>query len=82
MAQYFFHLHNGHDVLLDSEGMELDGLAAVTAQALKEARSLISHDALEGRINLHQFIEVESPVGAVVHRLEFGDAVEVANGPA
>ena len=77
MPQYFFHLHNGHDVLLDGEGMELESLRAVTAQALKEARSLISHDALDGRINLNQHIEVEAPVGTVVHRLEFMDAVEI-----
>jgi hypothetical protein len=77
MAQYFFHLHNGHDVLLDSEGMELEGLEAVATQALKEARSLISHDALEGHINLHQRIEVEAPVGTVVHRLNFADAIHM-----
>jgi hypothetical protein len=77
MAQYFFHLHNGHDILLDSEGMELDGLVEVVAQALKEARSLISHDALDGHINLHQRIEVEAPVGTVVHRLNFSDAVHI-----
>jgi hypothetical protein len=77
MTQYYFHLHNGHDILLDAEGMELDDLDAVTVQALREARSLISHDALDGRINLKQHIEVEAPVGTVVHRLEFIDAVEI-----
>jgi hypothetical protein len=80
MAQYFFHLHNGHDVLLDSEGMMLDGIEAVTVQALKEARSLISHDVLEGCVNLHQSIEVEAPVGTVVHRLAFVDAVTFLKG--
>jgi hypothetical protein len=77
MPQYFFHLHNGHDVLLDSEGIDLADLKAVAVQALKEARSLISHDALDGHINLRQHIEVEAPVGTVVHRLEFTDAVEI-----
>jgi hypothetical protein len=77
MTQYFFHLHNGHDILLDAEGIELSDIEAVTAQALKEARSLISHDALDGRINLKQHIEVEAPVGTVVHRLKFTDAVKI-----
>jgi hypothetical protein len=82
MPQYFFHLRDGHDVLLDSEGMSLAGLEAATAQALKEARSLISHDALEGRINLCQRIDVEAPPGTVVHRLEFVDAVELVKPAA
>jgi len=80
MPQFFFHLRDGHDVLLDGEGIELAGLEAAAAQALKEARSLISHDALEGRINLRQRIEVEAPAGTVVHRLEFVDAVEIVRG--
>ena len=80
MPQYFFHLLNGHDALLDSEGMQLADVNAAAVQALKEARSLISHDALDGQINLTQHIIVEMPAGTVVHRLNFTDAVAVTGG--
>jgi hypothetical protein len=33
MARYFFHIHNGPDVMSDDEGMELPDLAAARIQA-------------------------------------------------
>jgi hypothetical protein len=81
MGQYFFHLRDGADVLLDREGVELEGLAAVSAMALREARSLISHDALTGSINLRQHLDVEDASGTVIHRLQFEDAVSLLRSP-
>ena len=77
MAQYFFHLRDGVDTLLDDEGCELADLAAVAKQALREARSLISQEALSGAINLAQRLEVEDALGVVVYRLDFEDAIAV-----
>jgi len=77
---YYFHLLDGADILLDPEGLDLEGIKAVERIALKEARTLISHEALSGAIDMDQRIEVRDPSGAVVHLLEFADAVSVSKG--
>lgn len=74
---YFFHLLDGADILLDPEGRELAGLEVVKAIALREARMLISHEALNGAIDFNQRSEVRDSAGKVLHRLEFADAVLV-----
>jgi hypothetical protein len=77
LSLLFFHLRDGHDVLLDPEGREIDGHAAVEAAALIEARAIISDEAIYGRINLDQHIDVEDEQRNVVHCLRFVDAVEL-----
>jgi len=49
MPTYFFHLRDGDDLLLDPEGRLLDGLGAIAALALDEARAPISAHARTGR---------------------------------
>ena len=75
--RYFFHLRDGQDQLLDPDGRELASLEAVQAATLREARSLISHDALDGHIRLDQRLEVQSRDGRVVHTLSLADAVTI-----
>lgn len=82
MPLYYFHLRDGVDVLLDPEGQELDGEAAIAAAALREARSMISADALEGRIRLDLHIDVEDGQRRIVHRLEFTDAIRITGAQA
>ncbi len=77
MPLYFFHLRDGQDILLDPEGTELDGQAVIARTALVAARSLISHDALDGHISLHHRIDVEDEAGTLVHSLAFEDAVAI-----
>ncbi|HZF43472.1 MAG TPA: hypothetical protein VEZ48_08695 [Sphingomonadaceae bacterium] len=77
MALYFFHLCNGTDLLLDPEGRAVDGLAAVQAAALRDARSIISDDASSGRIRLEYRIEVQDAAGVLVHKIAFEDAVTI-----
>ena len=75
MALYFFHLSDGHDVIIDAEGKEIPDPTQIGVQALREARAMISQDALGGRINLNQYIEVRDEAGKLVHQLCFRDAV-------
>ena len=77
MALYFFHLRNGTDLLLDFDGREVDGIAAVQAAALKDARSIISDDVSNGRIRLEYRIDVQDAAGALVHKIAFEDAVTI-----
>jgi hypothetical protein len=76
MQLYFFHLCDGEDVLLDPDGVHLE-VADLERAALREARSIISADALAGIIRLDERIDVFDEAGALVHRLEFGDAIAI-----
>lgn len=78
MARYFFHFCDGQDTLIDEDGKELGSLDAVKSVALREARALVSQEALQGKIELNQSIEVRDAEGAVVHTLQFRDAVSVS----
>ncbi|GAA3908554.1 hypothetical protein GCM10022276_28600 [Sphingomonas limnosediminicola] len=77
MPLYFFHLRDGEDTLIDGEGLELGGIEAAKATALLQAREIISHDALEGAINLAQRIDVLDEAGAIICSMGFEDAVHV-----
>jgi hypothetical protein len=82
LSRYFFHLRDGQDLLLDPEGREFPSHAAIAAAALLDARDIISHDAKEGHIKLDYHLDVEDDSGAVVHRLDFEDAVVVSRAAA
>lgn len=78
MPLYYFHLCNGSDVLLDPEGRDLSSRQEVELATLSEARSIISHDALEGRIDLLYHINVHDAAGSTIHTLKFADAIAIA----
>ena len=78
MAQYFFHLSDGHEVMIDPEGRNIADPSDIAEFARKEARAMISQDALSGRINLNQYIEVRNEHGKLVHQLAFRDAVTIS----
>ncbi len=77
VAKYYFHLRDGIELFLDEEGRELPDVAAALAVALGDARAIISHDALRGRIDLDQRLDIEDAGGRMIHRLSFADAVEL-----
>jgi hypothetical protein len=77
LALYFFHLRDGEDALLDPEGREVADASRIAELALKEARAIVSQDALAGQIHLKQFIEVRDRDGKPVHRLDLRDAVAI-----
>lgn len=79
MSLYFFHLRDGEDILLDPDGRDLPDLEAVAGQALKEARSILSHEVLSGTVHLDQRIDVEDGKGRLVHALEFSQAVQIVH---
>ena len=78
MALYFFHLCDGRDSLIDPEGQEIADIARIAEFALKEARAMISQDALGGSIRLDQSIEVRDDGGKLIHQLAFRDAVRIS----
>ena len=81
MPRYFFHLRDGDDRLLDSDGVELPNPASAAAQALKEARGLLGEEVrANGRLQLYLRIDVEDENGTIIHSLAFDQAVLVIRG--
>ena len=80
MSLYFFHLRDGHDVLLDPEGREFATLEEVQRATLNEARAIISADARAGTIKLSYHLDIEDGAGTVIHSLQFEDAVALERG--
>ncbi|WP_114952043.1 DUF6894 family protein [Sphingosinicella terrae] len=80
MTLYYFHLRDGEDILLDPEGRDLGSMEAIREATLREARSIISSDSLEGKVKLSYRLDVEDESGKVVHRLQFEDAVSLQRG--
>ena len=75
MRRYFFHLLDHTDKLLDPEGRTIEDPALIPQLALREARWIVSQDALSGAVDLNQLIEVRDEAGELVHRLSLRDAV-------
>lgn len=78
MPTYYLHLRDGHDDLLDEEGHVFPTVGDLTRGVLRTARDIIAADVLKGVVNFAQRIDAEDSDGAVVHSLEFRDAVTVA----
>ena len=73
--RYFFHLRETDEHVIDEEGQELPHLEAVATAALKNARSVIAHEALAGKLPLRAVIEVKDEAGRNVLVFPFRDAV-------
>ena len=77
MALHYFRLRDGRDTLIDPDGREVGDAATLGDIAIKEARAMLSRDALRGKIFLDQFIEVCDEDGKLIHKMGFRDAVSV-----
>jgi hypothetical protein len=77
MPQFFFHIVNDIDVP-DSEGQDLDNLAAANLKAIDYARDLAAAAVRQGRLDLRHRIEIKGEDGDILHTVTFGDAIEVA----
>lgn len=82
MPGYFFDLDEAGDVTADDEGRELPDLEAARAQAVREARDLMSGDILCGKLCLDFAIRVRDESGATVLVVAFTDALETIAAPA
>ena len=81
MPHYFMHLIDGIDRLLDPDGVEMPA-HGVGSAALRAARDCMAGDVHDGRLDLRYRIEVQDQRGAVVHRLEFADALKIISAEA
>jgi hypothetical protein len=81
MPVYYFHLRDGHELLLDREGQRLGSADLIAPIALREARALISHEVRSGSVLLDRDIDVVDESGTLIHRLPFTEAVEIVAPP-
>jgi uncharacterized protein DUF6894 len=77
VARYFFHLCDGSETLLDPDGREVADKSSLRDLAIKDARAIISHDALTGSIRLDLRIEVRDSNGEVMCEVPFRDAITI-----
>jgi hypothetical protein len=76
MQRYFFHLHNDVE-LEDEEGSEWGDDDAAILHAIYQARDVAAGDVREGKLNLHDHIDVVTEDGRRVAVITFGQAVKV-----
>jgi hypothetical protein len=77
MPRYFFNLYDASGVTEDVEGVTLPNLDAAREAAVRGARSVISHGAVAGSIDMSGRIEVLDAGGHTVLTVTFADAVEI-----
>jgi hypothetical protein len=82
MARYFFHVHNGIGLIDDEDGRELLDLGRAREEAIKGIRSIVSDEALQGRIDLSGRITIADETGAPLLTVKFEEAFEVRRGSA
>lgn len=76
MARFYFHVRDEGRLLEDTEGEELENLAAVRIQAAESAREILSEAALSGEaLNLNRQIEVTDEQGKTVLTVHVGHVV-------
>ena len=77
MVQYFMHLRDSVDEILDPEGQDFADLDAVKKAVLFSARDLLAGDIRNGVIDLRYRIDAENGDGEIVYTLPFKHAFSV-----
>lgn len=82
MPHYHFNIRNGYGFTADDEGLDLASEEDARTHAIRGARSLMSAEMLEGRLDLDGQIEVTDEIDGAILTVRFRDAVKVAPGAA
>ena len=77
MSRYFLHLRDGHDEILDPDGIEFPTIEALRQGLLESARDLICGDVRQGQIDFRYRVDAEDEDGNVVCSQSFRDAVKI-----
>lgn len=80
MPRYYLHIRNAHGDAEDEEGADLTSLAEAVEKAITGIRSLLSSEALNGRVNLNGHVDISDEAGKVLHKVPFADALKVVGG--
>jgi hypothetical protein len=77
MTHYFLQLRNGADVALDDDGSDFASEASLCAAMLLNARGIMSHDVLDGGLDLTLRIDAETADRHIVRSLSFVHALQI-----
>jgi hypothetical protein len=75
---YFFNLFNDTGPVRDEEGRELPDLDAAKAEAIRNARSIMSDEVRQGRLDLCAHIDVVDEGQAILFTLRFDEALSIS----
>jgi hypothetical protein len=75
VPRYFFNIITGSGRIIDDEGSELRDLDHARAEAIKDARSLMSTAMQDGRTIFGRSIAICNAEGDVLMLVPFSDAV-------
>ena len=75
MPRYYFHIQNGANTVRDREGVELENLDEVLAEAVQSAREIMSDQVLKGKASSDRAFIVEDENGKTVLTFPFKQAL-------
>lgn len=76
MPRFFFHLRDGDDLTMDSEGTDLPDVEAARAAAIPAARDMLAEGIRrDGRLGRQNF-EISDETGTVLATVPFRSAIE------
>lgn len=78
MPEYFYHLHEGSEILTDPEGVLLANVQAARAVARRHIRDLVAGDVrTQGVVDLDRTLQVCQPTDADVFLVTFEEDIVV-----
>ena len=80
MPRYYLNVENGFGFVEDEEGQEFTGLEEAKAAAIEGARSLMSTEVMDGKIDLRGRIDVLDERHVLAISIAFSDIVAVLRG--
>jgi hypothetical protein len=80
MPRFYLHIHDRIGFASDDEGREQASVEEARDEAVKGARSLLSADVADGRLDLRGRIEVMDGHGQLLDVVPFEEVVEIVTG--
>lgn len=77
MSRYFLNLTNAHGPLKDEEGIEAPDLERARIVATDNVRGALSHEVLEGKLDLRGHIDIVDTEDQILATIPFNEAVQV-----
>jgi hypothetical protein len=77
MPRFHIHVINETGEAYDEDGLELPNAEAARSEAVQGIRSILSHEVLEGLLNLRGRAEIFDAEGHLIYVIPFEHAVEV-----
>ena len=81
MPRFFFNVRDEAGFAEDEEGLDLARAEEARDIAIDGARSILSDQARQGRVDLRGRVEVADAGGVPLFSVDFAEAVEVVAGP-